>query len=80
MTFCFLGGLMVGNMKDIIERTIPFINRINPAALIADSFYSLSIYDNLNRYMLNTGILVIMTVVLALLSFCLVRRERYDSI
>ncbi len=80
MMFCFLGGLMVGTMKDIIERTIPFINRINPAALIADSFYSLSIYDNLNRYMLNTSILVIMTVVLALLSFCLVRRERYDSI
>ncbi len=80
MMFCFLGGLMVGNMKDIIERTVPFINRINPAALIADSFYSLSIYDNLDRYMVNTGILVIMTVVLALLSFCLVRRERYDSI
>ncbi len=80
MILCFLGGLMVGNMKDIIDKSAPFINRINPAALIADSFYSLSIYDNLDRYMLNTGILVIMTVVMAILSFCLVRRERYASI
>ncbi len=80
MIFCFLGGLMVGNMKDMIDKTLPFINKINPAALIADSFYSLSIYDNLDRYMLNTAILVVMTVVLAILSFCLVRRERYASI
>ena len=80
MISCFLGGLMVGNMKDVIEKTVPLINKINPASLIADSLYSLSIYDNLDRYMLNMGILVLMTVVLAILSFCLVRRERYASI
>lgn len=80
MLFCFLGGLMISNINDIIERNIPILNRINPATLIADSFYSLSIYDNLDRYFLNTGILVIMTVVLAILSYCLIRRERYASI
>ena len=80
MGCCYLGGLMMGNMKDIIERTVPIINRINPAALIADSFYSLSIYDSLDRYLLNTGLLVTITIILAVLSFCLVRRERYASI
>ncbi len=80
MIFCFLGGLMVGNMRDIIEKTIPFLNRINPAALISDALYSLSIYDSLGRYYFNMVILVVISVVMAILSFCLIRRERYASI
>lgn len=80
MGFCFLGGLMIGNMRDVIENTVPIVNRLNPAALISDSLYSLSIYDSLDRYLFDMGILVIMAVVMALLSFCLVRRERYASI
>lgn len=80
MGFCFLGGLMIGNMRDIIERTAPIVNRINPAALISDALYSLSIYDSLDRYLYDMILLVIMAVVMALLSFCLVRRERYASI
>ena len=80
MVCSFLAGLMVGVMKDIIERYIPIINRINPAALIADAFYSLSIYHDMQRYYRNILILFIMSILLVGVSFMRVRRERYDSI
>ena len=34
----FYQGLMNNTMKDLVEKNMPVINRINPAALISDSF------------------------------------------
>lgn len=76
----FLAGMMMGNMKDIIEHTCPIINRINPAALISDAFYSISIYENPARYGRSLLILAAFTVALVLVSFGKLRRERYDSL
>ena len=53
MTFCFLSGLMVGDMRMNIENSCPIINKINPAALITDSFYALEIYDTYDRFLTN---------------------------
>ena len=36
MTFSFLAGMMNVETKNLIDRHAPFINRINPAALISD--------------------------------------------
>jgi len=80
MVCSFFAGLMVPSVKDIIERYIPILNRINPAALIADAFYSLSVYKDMERYYRSLMILAGMSIVLAALSFIRVRRERYDSI
>lgn len=80
MLCSFLAGLMVGNMKDIIERNAPIINRINPAALISDAFYSITVYDDMSRYYRNLGTMIVMSLVLVVGSFLMVRRERYDSI
>ncbi|MDO5294617.1 MAG: ABC transporter permease [bacterium] len=77
---CFLSGLMVSNIKDLIDRNCPIINRINPAALINDALYSLSIFDDYSRYTRNMVTLVIMAVVLCFASFIVTRRERYASI
>lgn len=76
----FLAGLMVGNMKDIVEHHAPILNRINPAALIVDAFYSVTIYDNPARYQRNLGLLTVITVFLVFVSYRRLRRERYDSI
>ena len=38
MVCSFLAGLMNSNMKDLVEKHVPIINRINPAALISDAF------------------------------------------
>lgn len=80
MTCCFLSGLMNGNMKDIVEKHAPFINRINPAALISDAFYCINVYDDPARYHRNLITLAAMSVLFVLASFLLIRRNRYDSV
>ena len=76
----FLAGPMNGNMKDIVEKSAPFVNRINPASLIADAFYCINVYDDTARYYRSLATLAVMCVVLVMASFFMVRRERYDSI
>lgn len=80
MICSFLSGLMNNTMKDIVEKNAPFINRINPAALISDAFYCINVYDDLERYYRNLITLAVMSVVLVTVSFLLIRRENYDSI
>ena len=80
MICSFLSGLMNNTMKDIVEKNAPFINRINPAALISDAFYCINVYDDLDRYYRNLITLAVMSVVLVTASFLLIRRENYDSI
>ncbi len=76
----FLSGLMIGNMKDIVEHTVPFLNRINPAALITDCLYSLNMYDNYNRFYINIGSMILIAVLFMFGSYMLLRRNRYASI
>lgn len=80
MVCSFLAGLMSADMKYYVEQHAPVIDRINPAALIADAFYCINVYDDHTRYMRNLVTLLIMCVVLIGASFFMVRRERYDSI
>ena len=47
MVCSFLAGLMNSNMKDLVEKHAPIINRINPAALISDAFYCINVYSPL---------------------------------
>lgn len=80
MTSCFLSGLMVGNMKAVIEENCPIINVINPASIISDLFYCLSIYDDYSRYIERAVLLLIMSVVFAAGGFLMTRRKKYASI
>ena len=76
----FLAGLMFGGMKNVIEQHCPVINRINPASILSDAFYCLSVYDDAVRYRRCILILVIMCLLCISFSFLMIRRERYDSI
>lgn len=80
MTSCFLSGLMVGNMKAVIEEKCPVINVFNPASIISDLFYCLSIYDDYIRYIERAVLLLIMSVVFAAGGFLMTRRKKYASI
>ena len=80
MTSCFLSGLMVGNMKAVIEENCPIINVVNPASIISDLFYCLSIYDDYSRYIERAVLLLIMSVVFAAGGFLMTRRKKYASI
>lgn len=80
MVECFLAGLMTSGMYQLVEKYAPVINRVNPAALIVKAMYSLNIYETYTRYhQCMLGLLVI-TAVLCVGSYLMVRRERYASI
>ncbi len=50
MFSCFLAGLMIGNIRMAIELTVPIVNRINPATLIADSMQALCIMGDMKKF------------------------------
>ncbi|MDR3050159.1 MAG: ABC transporter permease [Oscillospiraceae bacterium] len=76
----FLAGLMYAGMKNIIEQHAPIVNRLNPAAVLADTYYSLSVFDDMARFHRNMLILLAMSAILVTVAFVQLRRERYDSI
>lgn len=77
---CFLSGMMGISMKYIIDKNIPIINKINPAAIITDGFYSLYYYDTLDRYWYNIISLIIISLILLVISINSLRRQKYDNI
>lgn len=80
MVCSFLSGLMVSSMRQIVETHIPFLNRINPSAVMADALYSAGTYGIGRRYWSNVLILVIMLAVLTVFSGIKLARSNYDSI
>lgn len=80
MIGCFLTGMMSPTIKYIVDKNIPFINKINPANMITDGFYSLYYYDTLNRYVFNIVSLLIFAIILIFISYISLRRQKYDSI
>lgn len=80
MFFSFLSGMMGITMKYVIDSNIPLLNKINPAAMITDGFYSLYYYDTLDRFYFNIISLLLFSVILLFISYQGLRREKYDSI
>ena len=77
---CFLSGLMVLQMKYIIQQNAPIIGYINPANLITDGLYALYYYDTFERYYFNIGLLAFWGVVYCAISILVLRRQKYASI
>ncbi len=80
MLGCFLSGMMGITMKYVIDKNIPVINKLNPAGMITDGFYSLYYYDTFGRYWFNIISLLIFAFLLISISFFCLRRQKYDSI
>ena len=80
MLGCFLSGMMGITMKYIIDKNVPIVNKINPASMITDGFYSLYYYDTLDRYLFNIVSLLIFSGIMILISYVSLRRQKYDSI
>ena len=77
---CFLSGLMLGGMRLIIEENCPIINRINPAALIVDCFYSICAYESYEKFASNIAVLLIWCVLLLAGSMIMTRKRKYKSL
>ena len=80
MLFSFLAGMMFIQMKVIIASKAPFINKINPVALITDGIYSLYYYDSMSRFANNMLWLGVVTIVLIIGSMFFMRGKQYESL
>lgn len=80
MLGCFLSGMMGITMKYIVDKNVPIVNKINPANMITDGFYSLYYYDTLDRYYFNIISLLVFAVIAIVISYLCLRRQKYDSI
>ena len=76
----FLSGLMLGDMKGMIEEKCPIINRINPSAVISEAFTSLNLFGVGDRYYRSMITVVAMTLVLTILGMLLSGRKQYASL
>ena len=80
MTAAVLAGLVNNAVKFMVDQKFPLLNKINPAARIADAFYCINIYDDPVRFREDLIVLIILCAGMTAASFLVVRRERYDSI
>lgn len=80
MLMSFLSGMMNVNIKLIVRDTVPILNYLNPANLIADSFYALYFYSGTTHYFINLTILCAMTVVFGFFTYLILRRQKYASL
>ena len=86
MACCFLGrlltagGMMGITMKYIIEKHVPFLDKINPAAMITDGYYALYYYGVDKRFWMDVASLGIFSAFMLLVSAQGLRRQKYDSI
>ncbi|MCR5639165.1 MAG: ABC transporter permease [Lachnospiraceae bacterium] len=76
----FLSGLMIANMKTLVEMKCPIINRINPSAVITDAFYALNMYGVGDRYYRSLIYIISLTVVFIASGLILSRRKSYASL
>lgn len=80
MTCSFLSGLMLGNLKQLIEQSCPIINKLNPAALVTDALYVASAYGFTRAFYIDLLILASMFIITIIGSSLLLRRRKYASI
>lgn len=80
MTGSFLSGMMMVQIKYLVQLYVPFLNMINPVAMITDGLYSLYYYGIDERYMNNVISLIIVILLFYGLSFALIRKKRYTSL
>ncbi len=76
----FLSGMMESSIKYSIDTTLPLVNKLNPVALITDSFYTIYYYDEITRIIPYLQILIVMSFVLLIISIMILRRKNYDTI
>lgn len=80
MFCCFFSGMMGITMKYVIDKNVPILNKLNPASMITDGFYSLYYYETLDRFYFNLMSLLIFSLILVILSYKALERQSYDSI
>lgn len=79
MACSVLAGLTGVSLKYVIDSNLPFLNKINPAAMITDGLYALY-YNDISRFNYNVLSLIIFVIIVIIISIFSLRRKKYDSI
>ena len=81
LLLCFCSGLMDASIKQkIAESSFAWFNKVNPAAVICESFFSLNIYKDYTRYIQCVVTMIITSAVFVMLGFFMTRRRKYASL
>lgn len=80
MLGCFLSGMMGITMKYIVDKNLPILNKINPAGMITDGFYSLYYYETLDRFWWNVGSLLVFSLLMLGISFRALKKQVYEQL
>lgn len=80
MACSFAADLMISGVKEAIEKYVPVINRLNPGALIVDAFYSVLVYQDMEKYQRSLFLLALFGGLLLGAAVLSMRRMRYESI
>ena len=75
-----MSDLCINGLKYEIQQHAPIINKLNPAALISDSFYALNVYSDHRVFAENIVIMTVEAVVLITVGILMVRRNIYASV
>ena len=81
LLLCFCSGLMDAGIKQkIAESSFAWFNKVNPAAVMCESFFSLNIYEDYTRYIQCIVTMIITIVVFITLGLLMTRRRKYASL
>lgn len=80
LALCFFSGLMIADLRAVIETNCPILNDINPAAMICDSLYALNVYDTYNRFFGNILSMLVVSVVFIVGGILLGGKKSYESL
>lgn len=80
MTMSFMAGLQYDKMKYIISEKAPILAYLNPANLITDSFYALYYYNTYTQFFIDIAILCGFSVVFSIITYFVIRRQKYASL
>ncbi|MEF9968453.1 MAG: ABC transporter permease [Longicatena sp.] len=78
LSFC--SGMMVVQMKYIIQTYVPLLASINPVNMVTDGLYALYYYGVGERYLLNIGSLLLFTLIFYVASYFMLRKRQYESL
>jgi ABC-2 type transport system permease protein len=80
MIMSTLSGMMYHDIKYIVSTKAPILGYLNPANLIADSFYSLYYYNDHTQFFTNIGLLSAFAVGFCIITYFVLRRQKYASL
>lgn len=76
----FLAGMMMVDMKYLVQTYAPIVGYLNPVNLLTDALYALYYYETYDRYILNMAILGALSLFFVIGTYLKIRRQKYESV